>query len=159
MLNLARIANERTSSRKRKKRHRRLSCRLLVFLPLKLAAESLRLSRNFSGLATPEASECFLLGVQVRTVRTVLGDQDTDVVARLSADAHPVIDSIPFEDRSSIGLTAHRIVVTEFFQDPTVARATLIDGAQAIERSTFAAQPLHTNTYRHREFSKHERGF
>jgi hypothetical protein len=132
---------------------------LACFSCLKFTVESLRLSRNFSRFATPEASECFLLGVQVGAVCSVLGDQDTDVVARLSTDAHPVIDSIPFEDRSSIGLTAHRIVVTEFFQDPTVARATLIDGAQAIERSTFAAQPLHTNTYRHREFSKHERGF
>jgi hypothetical protein len=32
VVNLARIANEGTSSRKRKKRRRRLSCRLLVFL-------------------------------------------------------------------------------------------------------------------------------
>ena len=158
-LNLVKGCNRVDFEPQTKKAAKTMSCRLLLFLGASSFSLWTYLSLNFGRLTATQACECFLLSAQVRAVRTVLGDQDADVIARLSTDAHPVVDSIPFEDRSSVGLTAHRVVVTEFFQDPTVARATLIDGAQAIERSTFAAQPLHSNTYRHREFSRHERGF
>ena len=86
---------------------------------------------------------------EVCAVGAVLLDQYMNVLAGLCPYAHPVIDSITLEDSSGIGLSAHRVVMPEFFQDPTVARAPLIDSAQTIKRSIFAAHPLHSNSYRH----------
>jgi len=43
--------------------------------------------------------------------------------------------------------------MTEFFKDSAVSWIALINGAQTIERAIFAAQSLHSNSYRHCSFS------
>ncbi len=85
----------------------------------------------------------------MRSLCPILFDKYLDVFARLSSDAEPIVDAFTLEDGAGIGFFAHRVIMPKFFQDSTVAGATLIDGAKTIERAIFSAQTLHSNTNRH----------
>ena len=93
---------------------------------------------------------------EVSAVGAVLLDQYMNVLAGLCPYAHPIIDSLTLENGASIYFFAHRVIIAEFFEDSTVTWVALINGAQTIERAIFAAQSLHSNSYRHYSFSPSE---
>ena len=111
------------------------------------------LGLSFGWLDSTHPGQSFLLGSQMCTIGAILLNENFCILAWLSTNANPVIDPLPLENRTRIFLTAHRIVVAEFLEDSPVAWVPLIDGAQAIKRSTLAAHPLHSNSYRHRLLS------
>ena len=99
------------------------------------------------------ALKSFRLLVQVSSFGTVFLDENYSVLARLGTDTDPVIDPLTLENGTGIYFFAHWVVMTEFFKDSAVSWIALINGAQTIERAIFAAQSLHSNSYRHCSFS------
>jgi len=109
-----------------------------------------------SGWLASDALEGFCLLIQVRPFGAILFDKNNSVLTRLSANTDPIIDSLTLENGASIYFFAHRVIIAEFFEDSTVTWVALINGAQTIERAIFAAQSLHSNSYRHYSFSPSE---
>jgi hypothetical protein len=90
-----------------------------------------------------------LLRFEAFAVRAVLFDQNGAFVGRLSADAEPVSDAFVLENDAGVRFRNHRVIVTEFFQNATVARATSVDGDNAEKRAVLATELLHTNFNSH----------
>ena len=81
----------------------------------------------------------YTLGLGCANADPLLFQQPPDRIARLGADAEPVLDPFAIEVHLSLLVGENRIVGSEFFKYSTVPLPTGIDGRQPVHRVVSSA--------------------